>query len=139
MESLALTPDGATAAAVLNVRRQFDEIPVVKLWDVRDVESGPPKELTPANPLEGTARETARRLTFSPDGGTLAALVAAGPFSGDAQTILLWDVKTGRTRAPAVGMGKQAPQVERWPFRRTATPWPRPGRAAASRCGAPTR
>ncbi len=116
VESLALTPDGATAA-VLGARGQgFMAVPVVKWWDVKNLDSGPAKEVAPANPLEGASRETGRRLTFSPDGGTLAALVATGPFPGDAHTFLLWDVKTGRTRAPAVPMGKQAPQVDALAF-----------------------
>jgi WD40 repeat protein len=115
-ESLALAPGGATAAMFSARRPDGQEVPLVKLWDLKDIESGPPKEVAPPNLLEGAAGQKASRLTYSPDGKTLAGLVRMGPFPDDPRKVLLWDAATGRTRAVGDPKDKRTIHVEAFAY-----------------------
>jgi WD40 repeat protein len=70
----------------------------VMFLDLKGIETHTPPIVQPDHPLQGAPSQTARRLTFSPDGKTLAALVKMGPMPGDACKVMLWDVATGKPR-----------------------------------------
>ena len=115
IDSLALASDGATAAT-LDARRDGGQpIPFVKFWNLKDIEKGPPEGMTPNPALEGAESQFARRLTFSPDGKTIAALVQMG-FPSDERKVLVWTVATGSTRAVGDPKDKRPSHVGAFAF-----------------------
>ncbi len=88
----------------------------MRFWDLKSIEAGPPQGVEPNPPLEGSESQTARRLTFAPDGKTVAALVKMGPFPDSPRKVLLWEVATGKTRAAGRSDDKKPPHVEAFAF-----------------------
>jgi len=98
VSSVAISPDGATLAAVYGTRPASKKGGNLILWDLERRERLP--GLRPATP--GDAVD----LAFSPDGKILAVVVDLTEGNLSAGTVLLYDVKTGRPK------GKQLSAAE---------------------------
>jgi WD40 repeat protein len=111
--SLALSPDGATAAFAPSDGPQG---PKVWFVDLKGIEKGPLRVVNPDPPLLGPTSLMARRLTFSPDGKALAALVKTGQRTGDSCKVMLWDTATGRQRLFGRANDDKPVQVQAFAF-----------------------
>jgi WD40 repeat protein len=91
--SVALSPDGSLVASGLRARME------VRLWRLGESPADPGRELWPG--------AFAPHLSFSPDGGTLAAgLYGAGAGKRASWQVRLWDVAAEREGAPALEVGR---------------------------------
>jgi len=98
VSSVAISPDGATLAAVYGTRPTSKKGGNLILWDLERRERLP--GLRPATPGDATD------VAFSPDGTILAAVVDLTEGNLSSGTVLLYDVKTGRPK------GKQLSAAE---------------------------
>jgi WD40 repeat protein/tRNA A-37 threonylcarbamoyl transferase component Bud32 len=108
-DSLAVSPDGATAAFLPEWSGQ------VTLLDLKGMDTSPPPVIQ-GPPLRVVPSQNARRMTFSPDGKALAALAKLGQGPGDSCKVMVWDVATGKPRLFGRGSDDKPVYVQAFAF-----------------------